>query len=306
LQKNEVFFIEALDDRAFGWILLQKSPPLRYYVGSAPAGIWSYIILRSHKAAAAVTAGETGTQNSMAGKPIILAVETSGRWGSVALGRGNELLSEHPFSSPMRHSAELFPAITALLDKTGGAPADIEEIYVSAGPGSFTGIRLAVAMAKTMALANGTKIVAVNSLEVAAQNTTDFSRETAAACKCAAVILDAKRGQFFAGLFRPAADGWQSFEPPQLMRDEALLSLAKEQGCQVHLLGEGLVYYAAKFTAPYISILPEKYWQPKASAVFALGRRQARLNNFSDPVSLVPIYVRKALDEDSPPKKKPL
>jgi tRNA threonylcarbamoyladenosine biosynthesis protein TsaB len=242
----------------------------------------------------------------MAGEPIILAVETSGRWGSVALCRGDEVLGERPFSSPMRHSVELFPSVTALLDGAGCTPADIEEVYISAGPGSFTGIRLAVAMAKTMALANGTKVVAVNSLEVAAQNATDFSRETGTACKCTAVILDAKRGQFFAGFFCPAADGWQSFGPPQLMRAEAFLAIAKEQGCPVHLLGEGLVYYAAKFEAQHISILPEKYWQPKASAVFALGRRQARRNNFSDPVSLVPVYVRKALDEDSPPKKKPL
>jgi tRNA threonylcarbamoyladenosine biosynthesis protein TsaB len=242
----------------------------------------------------------------MAGKPIILAVETSGRWGSVALGQGDKLLGVRPFSAPMRHSVELFPSVAALLDGAGCAPADIGEIYISAGPGSFTGIRLAVAMAKTMALANGTKIVAVNSLEAAAQNATDFSRETGAGCKCTAVIMDAKRGQFFAGLFRPAADGWQSFDPPQLMRADALLELAKEQGCPVHLLGEGLVYYAAKFEAPYISVLPEEYWQPKASAVFALGRRQARSENFADPLSLVPSYVRKALDEDSPPKKKPL
>jgi tRNA threonylcarbamoyladenosine biosynthesis protein TsaB len=242
----------------------------------------------------------------MADKPIILAVETSGRWGSVALGRGDELLGEHPFSSPMRHSVELFPAVTALLNRTGCATADIKEIYISAGPGSFTGIRLAVAMAKTMALANGTKVVAVNSLEVAAQNAMDFYRETKVNCKCTAVILDAKRGQFFAGLFRPAAGGWLSFVEPQLMKAETLLSLAKEQGCSVHLLGEGLVYYAARFVAPHITVLPEEYWQPKASAVFALGRRQAKAGNFSDPVSLVPIYLRKALDEDSPPKKKPL
>jgi hypothetical protein len=62
----------------------------------------------------------------------------------------------------------------------------------------------------------------------------------------------------------------------------------------------------SNFAAPYISVLPEEYWQPKAAAVFALGRCQARAGNFADPLSLVPSYVRKALDEDSPPKKKPL
>jgi tRNA threonylcarbamoyladenosine biosynthesis protein TsaB len=242
----------------------------------------------------------------MTGKPLVMAVETSGRWGSVALGKGNELLCERPFPSPMRHSAELFPAITALLTELGCTPADIREVYISAGPGSFTGIRLAVTLAKTIALANGTKVVAVNSVEAAAQNATWYTQETGDSCQCVAVALDAKRGQFFTGLFRPAADHWQSLASPQLMQPEGLLELAREQGCTVHLLGEGLVYYAAKFTAPCVSILPEKYWQPKAAAVFALGRREASAGNFADPISLVPVYVRKALDDDSPPKKKPL
>jgi tRNA threonylcarbamoyladenosine biosynthesis protein TsaB len=243
---------------------------------------------------------------SMGEMPLILAVETSGRWGSVAIGKGDELLAERPFSSPMRHSAELFPAITALLAEAHHGPADVAEVYVSSGPGSFTGLRLAVTLAKTMALANGTKIVAVNSLEAAAQNATDYSRETGTPCQCVAVVLDAKRGQFFAGFFRPAAGRWQAVGSPQLMKAEAFLAMAEEQGLTVHLLGEGLVYYAAQFSSPHIAILPEKFWQPKAAAVFVLGREQSRAGNFADPISLVPTYIRKALDEDSPPKKKPL
>lgn len=242
----------------------------------------------------------------MPDEPLILSVETSGRWGSVAIGKEDELLRELPFSSPMRHSAELFHAVASLLGYAGCSPADIAEVYISAGPGSFTGIRLAVAMAKTMALASGVKIVAVNSLDVAAQNATDYHHDTGQTCQCVAVALDAKRGQFFTGFHRPAGDHWQRSLPPQLMRPEAFLLLAGQQGCQVHLLGEGLLYYKAKFTAPYISILPETYWQPKASAVFTLGREQARAGNFSDPALLVPVYIRQALDEDSPPKKNPL
>lgn len=237
---------------------------------------------------------------------LILAVETSGRWGSVALGKGEDVLVERPFSSPMRHSAELFPAIAALLAETGCTPGDIGQVYVSSGPGSFTGLRLAVTMAKTMALASGTKIVAVNSLEAAAQNATDYARDTGTACQCVAVVLDAKRGQFFTGFFRPAAGRWKAVGSPELMKPEAFVKAAETQGTKVHILGEGLVYYAAKFSSSHIVILPEAYWQPKASAVFALGRERANAGDFDDPVSLVPTYIRKALDEDSPPKKKPL
>ena len=239
--------------------------------------------------------------------PLVVAIETSGRLGSVALARGDELLGELPFSSPMKHSAELFPAMAALLGKASATPADVAEVYVSAGPGSFTGIRLAVTVAKTMSLANGTRIVAVNSLEAAAQNAADYTSDTGESCDCVAVVLDAKRGQFFAGFFCPAGSGgWQSSGQPQLVRPDAFIAQARQQGKHVHLLGEGLLYYASRFAAPWITIVPEAYWRPKASAVHFLGRRRARAGEYADPIPLVPEYVRKALDEDSPAKKRPL
>ena len=77
-------------------------------------------------------------------KPLILAVETSGRYGSVALGAGSELLAERSFTGQMRHSAELFGAIRHLLSDFGRRPCDIEHVYISIGPGSFTGLRLSL------------------------------------------------------------------------------------------------------------------------------------------------------------------
>lgn len=250
---------------------------------------------------------QTGKHLDTMQAPLILAIETSGRLGSVAVARGDDLLTEMPFSSPMKHSAELFPAMAALLRQISASPADVAEVYVSAGPGSFTGIRLAVTVAKTMALANGTRIVAVNSLEAAAQNATNYASDTEEAFDCVAVVLDAKRGQFFAGFFRPAeSGGWRSSGQPQLIRPDAFLTQARQQGKQVYLLGEGLQYYASRFAAPWVTIVPEAYWQPKASAVHFLGRWGARANEYADPLSLVPEYVRRALDEDSPARKRPL
>ena len=104
--------------------------------------------------------------------PLILAVETSGRLGSVALAQGDKLLSESRFSGPMRHSAEIFPAITGLLSRFNKKPEQIEQVYISAGPGSFTGLRIAVTFAKTLGLANNSKIVAVDTLDCIAANVT--------------------------------------------------------------------------------------------------------------------------------------
>ena len=76
---------------------------------------------------------------------LILAVETSSRIGSVALARGAELLAETAFSTPLKHSAEIFPAISDLLARFELKPGQIEQVYISGGPGSFTGLRVGLA-----------------------------------------------------------------------------------------------------------------------------------------------------------------
>jgi len=144
-------------------------------------------------------------QNQMGQKPLILAVETSGRTGSVAIALGEQILAEATLSTPMRHSAEIFPAVCGLLNHLGRKPKEIEHIYISVGPGSFTGLRIAVTMAKTMHLANATKTVAVDTLDVIAVNATDYlytTKRRKTAIEKIATILDAKRGQFFAAVYQ--------------------------------------------------------------------------------------------------------
>jgi len=110
-------------------------------------------------------------------KLLILAIETSGRAGSAAIALGQNLLAENTFSGPMRHSAELFGVVCNLLDRFDRKPKDIEHIYISIGPGSFTGLRIAATLAKTMNLANNAKIVAVDTLDVIAANVTTVAIE---------------------------------------------------------------------------------------------------------------------------------
>jgi hypothetical protein len=80
------------------------------------------------------------------------------------------------------------------LNRLGRRPREIEHVYISAGPGSFTGLRIAVAMAKTMGLAIGARIVAVDTMDVIAANTREYIAESSSALAKFATILDAKRG----------------------------------------------------------------------------------------------------------------
>jgi tRNA threonylcarbamoyladenosine biosynthesis protein TsaB len=231
--------------------------------------------------------------------PLILAIETSGRLGSVALAAGDKLLSETSFSGPMRHSAEIFPAVTDLLGRFSKKPDQIEHVYISVGPGSFTGLRIAVTFAKTMALANNSKIVAVDTLDVIAANVLKLSesdesdKSDLSDIQRLAVILDAKRGQFFIAVYEKTQDViWKKVFPDCLIAAEEFLDRFAGCGKPIALIGEGLVYYKDKFSDPAVQFLDEKYWNPSAINIHKLGWHKTQIGEFSDPLTLIPNYIR--------------
>ncbi len=244
-------------------------------------------------------------------KPLILAVETSGRSGSVAIGCGEEILGEDTFSGPMRHSAELFPAISGLLERFSRKAGEIEHIYISSGPGSFTGLRIAVTLAKTMHLANAVKIVAVDTLDVIAANVSDYlnKQDAETGLRKIAVILDAKRGQFFVASYKKqttalAADmqmgKWEKILPDCIMTASQFLDRFAGKKEVIWLLGEGLVYHKDKFRAEGICFMDERYWTPKASKVYLLGREKASAGEFADALTLQPAYLQRPDVKEKP------
>lgn len=233
---------------------------------------------------------------------LILAVETSSRVGSVAVAFGDEFLGEIAFSAPLKHSAELFPAIRGLLDRCGREPGQIEQIYISGGPGSFTGLRIAAAFAKTMHLANAARIVSVDTLDVVAANVIDLGAGPADDAEPAgtahdriAVIVDAKRGQFFIAVYERSASGgtWTKSLADCLMSASEFLARFAGNGKRIRLLGDGLLYYRGKFEAEGISFFDEEFWSPRAGKVYLLGRQKALRGEFDDPLTLTPNYLRR-------------
>ena len=111
--------------------------------------------------------------------PRALAIETSARTGSIAAVDQGLVVAEQQFEHGLQHAAQIIPIIDRLCRGQGGhgwAPRDIAELYVSAGPGSFTGLRIGVTLAKTMALASGVKLVAVPTVRVLVDNAPSDAR----------------------------------------------------------------------------------------------------------------------------------
>src|SRR5688500_8133679 len=159
-----------------------------------------------------------------------LAIETSGRLGSIAIAEDGRAVAEEQFSHGLQHAAGIVPIIDRLCAAQGWRPGDVEEVYVSAGPGSFTGLRVGITVAKTLAFATGARVVAVPTVEVLARNAlTGWANLI--------IVLDAKRGQIFTASFANRDGRPAPVEPAQLSTLAAMLARTPRP---VHLLGEGL------------------------------------------------------------------
>ena len=224
-------------------------------------------------------------------KTLSVSVETSGRAGSVAVGFDGEKPIETRFTGQLRHSIELFSAIKKLLESKGQSPMDVARIYCVIGPGSFTGLRISVTMAKMFSLATGASIIGVNTMDALAENASDYQDDTGAQVSKIATLIDAKRGQFFTAVFERKNDQWaKTTEDKLITSDEFVAEFAN--GDPIHLLGEGLVYYKKDFVGEGVHFLPENYWTARANNVFRVGEQKAELGEFSDAKSLVPYYLR--------------
>lgn len=221
-----------------------------------------------------------------------LAIETSGRVGSVALVEDGRAVAAERVSHGLKHAAGVVPIIDRLCTQRGWRPEDVDEIYVSAGPGSFTGLRVGVTVAKTLAFATGARVVAVSTVEVLARN-------APAGWENLILVLDAKRGQIFTASFENRGGEPALKEPAQLSSLEEMLA---KTGRPVHLLGEGLPYHepgdAERTGQTAIVRTGHESWHARAEVVAELGARLARAGTFADAARLTPIYIRRPEAEE--------
>jgi tRNA threonylcarbamoyladenosine biosynthesis protein TsaB len=222
--------------------------------------------------------------------PRALALETSGRIGSIALVDDQRVIAEEQFAHGLKHAAQIIPIIDRLVRSAGWTPRSLEHVYLSAGPGSFTGLRIGVTLAKMLALASGVKLVAVPTLSVLAENAPPEAKHLI-------IVLDAKRDQIFTARFARQGERWIEIEPARL---DTLLAMLSRSPRPVHLLGEGLPMHDRFVPVDdrQVVVTDQDFWRAKASVVARLGLELASRGEFTDPLSLTPIYIRKPEAEE--------
>ncbi|MGE4286783.1 MAG: tRNA (adenosine(37)-N6)-threonylcarbamoyltransferase complex dimerization subunit type 1 TsaB [Phycisphaerae bacterium] len=222
-------------------------------------------------------------------KKYNLSIDTSGRVGSVALSDGTRLVAEQYFTDQMRHAAELIPAIIELTDGFC-RPAELDCVFVTTGPGSFTGLRIGLSCAKMMALASDVKLVALSSLDCTMQNALALADELGFEQIC--VVTDAKRGQFFVSIYR--VEGSEAVKTTEdcLLGADAIMDIVKKSALKTAFLGEGLKFYSEKFASELSVMLPEELWGVKAANVAKLGEKKRAAGEFESAETILPSYLR--------------
>lgn len=222
----------------------------------------------------------------------ILAIETSGQAGSVALWNDAGLVSLVELDSERRSAQTLAPAMRQILHDAGWRPRDVAVVAVAIGPGSFTGLRVGVTSAKAFAYAVQARVVGVNTLDViAAQASPSIVARGTRLC----AGMDAGRNEVFAAQYIAGETGdWRCAEPAAILSRDAWL----HQATPSHVFS-GPVLDKLPQPLPWPGVaVPQPLWSPLASTVAKLAVQRAQREQFDDVWSLAPLYLRKSAAEE--------
>ena len=218
---------------------------------------------------------------------LTLAIETSASLGSVALFEANTVLAEQSLELGRQHGQSLIPTIQQLLSNCGKQPRDLELIAVSIGPGSYTGLRVGVVCAKTLAYAANCRLTAVDTLQAVACN-------SPADTTIVEVICDAQRGDLFAGKYSPGTAG--HWVPQHPIRQISAAAWANEVHSADTVSGPGLDKYS-QLVEGRCRVLDPEFRRPHAVWVGRLGLDQSAAGVVADLWGVEPLYLRRSSAE---------
>ena len=201
------------------------------------------------------------------------ALETSTEWCSVALWRDREIASIER-RAVNRHSELALPMLERLLDSFKITPGELEAVAFGAGPGSFTGLRIACGIAQGLAFARGIPVLGIPTLEALAE---ECGAPRVLAC------LDARMREVYYAAFEKQGIGWKEIIPARCAPPE-----------DMHVEGEGWIGagngFAAYGNMGLKKVLPEVH--PTAMAVARLAAPRLAAGEGVDAALAAPIYVR--------------
>lgn len=214
---------------------------------------------------------------------MLLALDTSTQYVGIALYEGAQVIGEVVWRTQNHHTVEVAPALQDLLNRCGVCPADLKAIGVALGPGSFTSLRIGLAIAKGLALASKIPLIGIPTFDIltAAQPVQD---------RPLVVVLQAGRGRLAVGWYQAKGSRWESQSDPLVMSAEELAeSIQSPTLVCGELSAAERVTLARKRRLVVLASPAASLRRP--SYLAELAWKRWRSNQVDDPISLAPIYL---------------
>lgn len=213
---------------------------------------------------------------------LTLALDTSTARGSVALGAEEALLGESDFPAEESGSRTALPRIRTLLERAERTPGELGAVALGAGPGSFTGVRIAAALAKGLCAATGARLYAYPSTAVLAVGTGVDRR--------VCVLLPARRDVVYAAAYESVRPLRTRFGPLAGPLAEVLDRL--EEPGRWSFAGPAVDARADALREAGGRVLAEAPPAPRAAGLLELARTEPDAGRVEDPDGWEPAYVR--------------
>lgn len=214
---------------------------------------------------------------------MLLAIDTSTRAVGVALYDGAQVLGETVWTSQDYHTVELAPSVAQILNKAGVPISSLQALGVALGPGSFTGLRVGLALAKGLSLARRLPIIGISTFDVlaAALPVKDIPL---------VVVIRAGRGRLAVGWYQNQRQVWVSTGKAELVASEALIDKI-EQPTLVggELTADERQALSKKRRMILLASPAQSLRRPSYLAELAWKKWQS--GEVGDPSSLVPVYL---------------
>ena len=231
----------------------------------------------------------------------ILALDTSNKTLSVAVELTDGTIIEQTIENTLQHSVLLMPTIEAVFKEAGITAKDLTKVVVAEGPGSYTGLRIGVTVAKTLAKSLGIPLVGVSSLDV-------FLPNLASKVEVGEVVVpffDARRGNIFAVGYKKTDEGFEKVIGEQHISWDDFLKVLPEHAAGVTFVGQ--LQSITKEAIVEKGASEAKWLEgpdaiPHATSLIELGRNKEAV----DADVFVPMYLKLAEAEENWQAEHPL
>jgi tRNA threonylcarbamoyladenosine biosynthesis protein TsaB len=222
-------------------------------------------------------------------EPRLLLLETSGRVAQVAVAEGARLLGVRVLDETRRHARDLAPAVAELLAGRGWQPRQLDGVFVSRGPGSYTGLRIGIMSAKTLAYATGCALLAIDTFAAIALQASEEALRVD-------VIADAQQERVYAQRFERGTpeEGFVAVTPLSILPFADWLQALPEAGW---VSGPGLRGRTQQLPA-HLKVVDLAHWDPLPGSLLDLGLPRLQKGERDDLWALEPLYLRPSAAEE--------